>query len=176
MVTFCFQDDSPMFLGERGSLLPLVAYYDPYDLVEQLRAGNINSSEDRDNFQELYALTSSPSSEILECAPSSHSSACSSRSFSPHTPPGKPPSSSSSPPSSRVDSSPFMYDYDMYGTEPPVHSNSVLEHDDALHGLMPSHSAPGRPLRPGQCCPVPDAPVTYFLSFLLRIVLINVQQ
>ena len=74
-----------------------------------------------------------------------------------------------------MDIPPSMQDSDMYGTEQPVHSNSVLEYEDALPGFLPSRSAPGRPLSPGQCCPVPDAPVSYFLLFLLRIVLINTQ-
>ena len=174
MVTFCFQAGVPVFLGEPEALLPSGSFYDPYDLVKQLSIGNINStSEDRDSFRELYALTSNPSSEILECAPSSQSSsACSSRSVSPQTPSGSPPFSSSPSPS-RMDITPSMHNYDMYGPEQPVYSNSVLEHEGALPCLLSSHPAPGRPPSPGQCCSVPDAPVSYILLFLHRKVLIS---
>ena len=160
-----------MLLGEHEALLPRGPYQDPYVMVKQLRAGNINDSEDRDYFQELFALTSSPSSEILECAPSSHPSPCSSRSFSPHTPLGSPPSSLSSSSSNMDHDSeyrdvlsipPPVQESDMHGTEQPVHINSALVYEDDLSGFLPSYSVPGRPLGLGLCCPVVDAPVSCF--------------
>ena len=173
MVTFCFQAGVPVFLEEPEALLPIGSFYDPYDLVKQLSIGNINStSEDRDSFRELYALTSSPSSEILECAPSSQSSsACSSRSFSPHTPPGSPPFSSSPPPS-RMDTTPFMHNHEMYDPDQLVRSNSVLEHEDALPCPLTSPPAPRCLPSRDQCCYVPAASVSYIFLFLHCMVLI----
>ena len=155
-----------MLLGEHEALLPRGPYQDPYVMVKQLRAGNINDSEDRDCFQELFALTSSPSSEILECAPSSHPSPCSSRSFSPHTPLSSPTSPSSS--DMGHDSEyryvfgvpPPVQESDMHVTEQPVPINSAVVYEDDLTGFLPSYSVPGRPLGLGLCCPVVDAPVS----------------
>ena len=167
MVTFCFQAGVPVFLEEPEALLPIGSFYDPYDLVKQLSIGNINStSEDRDSFRELYALTSSPSSEILECAPSSQSSSsCSSRSFSPHTPPGSPPFSSSPPPY-RMDTTPSMYDHERYGPGQPVRCNSVLEHTDALPLPLASPPTPRCFSGRDQCCYVPASSVSYIILFL----------
>ena len=164
LITFCFQAGVPVFLEEPEAI---GTTYDPYDLIKQLSSiGNINSSsEDRDNFRELYALTSSPSSEILECAPSSQSSSsCSSRSFSPHTPPGSPPSSPSSPPH-RMDTTPSLYDHERSGPGQPVRCNSVLEHTDALP--LPPASPPTPRCLPGraQCCYVPTSSVSYIICF-----------
>ena len=173
---FCFQAGTQVYLGEPETLLPRASYFDPYEQIHQLNNGNINNTSfDRASFQELYALTSAPSSEILECAPSSSStSVCSSRSFSPHTPAGSPPFSSSPSPS-RMETIPSMHNYDMHVSEHPMHGNSVPEHEDVPPCPQSPHPAPGRPPCPGQCCSVPDVPVSYFLLFLQRVVSINSQ-